>query len=780
MKSRKNLRRRTRRILKCEPLESRNLLAADFGLRHNFVEPADVNDDGEVSPSDALAIVNELNATGDRGPDQLMFADVNDDGQVAPIDCLFVINHLNDAGIEFGGLAEIGEVDFRTIDGTGNNLLDTSQGAAGTNLIRFGYPAVYPDGHGDEIASDVQPNARDVSNSINAQVESVLNDRQLTDWVVQWGQFITHDFALTENAAANNVLSDGSTGNFEIAVTDPNDPLGPNSIPFNRSNFDPTTGTPDLVDSPFGERPNWREQVNSVTSYLDASQVYGSDDERAAALRTFEGGKLKVSEDGLLPLNSPGLQNDDPFGLGESLYLAGDVRANEQVGLTAVHTMFVREHNRLADLIAAEDPTLSDEEIYQWARKIVNAEIQIITYDEYLPALLGDSAPSASAAEYDETVDASITNSFATAIFRFGHSMQSSELQLVDDAGNSVGSLSLAEAFFDPSILGDNPENVDLVLKGLASQVAQENDVQLVDDIRKFLFGPPGAGGLDLAALDIQRGRDHGLPDYNSLREFYGLERVTSFAEITSDPEIQAKLEELYGDIDSIDAFVGAIAEDHLAGSSVGALIDAVTVNQFERLRDGDRFFYANDPALRTSLVRNVIDLKNVTLAGVIQQTTGVTNIQDNVFFDASVLHYNAKGKSADVTVVAGEETISLLDRRGRVLESRPIDEVSHVILVGTDSRRGDRFVLGDSFTALSLAIGVTIQGGDGRRDVLAVLGGENVDMAIGDGNVLTVNGTQIELDGIERLELDLGDDEDEVQIVDESDLEVIIMDGHP
>ena len=109
------------------------------------------------------------------------------------------------------------------------------------------------------------------------------------------------------------------------------------------------------------------------------------------------------------------------------------------------------------------------------------------------------------------------------------------------------------------------------MLKGLASQLGQENDLLLVDGIRNSLFGPPGAGGLDLAALDIQRGRDHGLPDYNNLRASYGLDEVTSFAEISSDPAIQAKLEELFGNVDNIDPFVGALAEDHLPGTSVGA-----------------------------------------------------------------------------------------------------------------------------------------------------------------------------------------------------------------
>ena len=120
-----------------------------------------------------------------------------------------------------------------------------------------------------------------------------------------------------------------------------------------------------------------------------------------------------------------------------------------------------------------------------------------------------------------------------------------------------------------------------------------------MDGIRNNLFGPPGAGGLDLAALDIQRGRDHGLPDYNTLRSTYGLARVTSFDRDQlrpGDPGEAAS--SCSATVDNIDAFVGALAEDHLPGSSVGPLIHAIVGNQFERLRDGDRFFYTNDPFL--------------------------------------------------------------------------------------------------------------------------------------------------------------------------------------
>ncbi len=797
-KSSQRTKRSSERSLRLESLETRTLLAADFFHLQNPMDSADVNGDGEVAPIDVLTIVNEINSPGrDRGERQVFF-DVNGDAQLTPFDALAVMNRLNRRGSELsspdsatgdpaardrpGGDRPDGptlEFENRTLDGTGNNLTNLDQGAAETNLIRFGYPAVYPDGHGDVLETVDQPNARDVSNLINDQDESIVNDRHLTDWIVQWGQFLTHDLDLTGNGSAFNELSDGTTGEFSIAVDDPQDPIGPNAIPFNRSAFDPATGTPDLVDSDFGPRANWREQINSVTSYIDASNVYGSDDARAAALRSFEGGRLLVSDDGLLPQNTDGLPNDDPFHLGEALFVAGDIRANEQVGLTATHTIFVREHNRLAGLIQERAPDLSDEEIYQLARKIVGAEMQAITYNEFLPALLGDEAPSADAARYDETVDGSITNSFATAMFRYGHSMQSSELLLVDDTGENVGSLSLSEAFFDPTILGENPENVDLILKGLATQEAQENDAHLVDEIRNFLFGPPGAGGLDLAALDIQRGRDHGLPDFNSLREFYGLERVEAFDEISSDAEVQAALEQLYGDVDNIDAWVGGIAEDHLEGTSVGATVNAVVANQFVRLRDGDRFFFTHDPALQTRFVREIIDLNSITLADIIRSNTGITDIQDNVFFEPGVLIHQANRHPADVVLASRDDTVSILPGRGgERLDSRLISDLSQVILVGTDGRQTDRFVLDASVTSQSLDVEIQVIGGEGRRDVLVVRGGEGLDRMVVDGNELIINDTRVALDGVELLQIDLGGGEDDLEILSAGDLEIDIVGG--
>ena len=496
----------------------------------------------------------------------------------------------------------------RTIDGSDNNVVNPDWGSAETQLIRE-TTVEYGDGI-SSLAGPNRPSAREISNYISDQPESVTNDRNLTDFVWQWGQFIDHDIDLTHGA---NPAEDAS---IEVPLGDPYfDPFntGTQTIGLNRSNYDVTTGITDP-----------RQQINSITSFVDGSMVYGSDEVRAAALRSFEGGRLATSEGDLLPYNEDGL--DNAGGPSDTLFLAGDVRANEQAGLTAMHTLFVREHNLQADKISASHDDLTDEEIYQKARAIVIAEIQAITYNEYLPALLGKKALSKYEG-YDPSVNPSISNVFSTAAYRFGHSMLSPNLLRVNEYGTTAdeGDLPLRDAFFNPNAISDN--DIDSLLRGLASQTAQEIDTLVIDDVRNFLFGPPGSGGFDLESLNIQRGRDHGLADYNQTRIDFGLEPVVNFSDITSDPELAMKLEVLYGDVNDVDVWVGGLAEDHVRGSSMGELFSVIIIDQFERLRDGDRFWYEN-----TFSKHQVKEIDRTSLSDIIQRNSDVSNIQDNVF----------------------------------------------------------------------------------------------------------------------------------------------------
>ena len=383
-----------------------------------------------------------------------------------------------------------------------------------------------------------------------------------------------------------------------------------------------------------GVTANPRQQPNEISAYLDGSVIYGSNPTRAAALRSFHGGRLKTSPGNLPPLNTAGLPNaNDAHRFPDNeLFLCGDVRANENVELTAIQTLFVREHNQIANAIASVNHFLSDEQVYQRARRIVVGELQVITYNEFLPALLGPNALRPYSG-YNRNVNPGIATEFSTAAFRIGHTLINDDVEFLDNDANPVREeMELADAFFNPEPLHE--VGPDPVLKYLATDNTREVDTMLVSGLRNFLFGPPGAGGFDLAARNMQRGRDHGLPDYNSARFAYGLPRVTSFAEITTNPDLQARLAQLYGNVDSIDLWTGGLAEDHVAGGSVGPTFRAIIADQFERLRDGDRFWYS-----RTFSGTQLQVLQQTRLSEVIRRNTWITKIQDNAFiFDPDQL----------------------------------------------------------------------------------------------------------------------------------------------
>ncbi len=499
--------------------------------------------------------------------------------------------------------------EFRSIDGTGNNVANPDWGSVEQPFLRVS-TADYVDGV-SEPAGALRPSARVISNEIHDQPGSLINRRGASDFLWQWGQFLDHDITLTPEAEPVepfNILVPAGDLFF-----DPQS-LGRVEIGLDRSYYEMVDGI--------------REQFNEITAYIDASNVYGSDAERALALRTNDNtGRLLTSAGDLLTLNTEALPNA-PTASDPSYFLAGDFRANEQVGLTAMHTLFMREHNYWADVISRANQGLSGDQIYESARVIVAAEMQAITYNEFLPLLLGPRAMPRYRG-YRENVDAGIANEFATAAYRIGHTMLSADLWRLDERGEAIkeGHLSLASAFFNPSALV-NEGGIDPVLRGLARQPAQEIDAMLVDEVRNFLFGPPGAGGFDLASLNIQRGRDHGLPSYSEAKEAYGLRPARRFSDITKNRDLQSRLEQVYNSPADIDLWTGGLCEDHARDAMVGETIQSILREQFVRLRDGDRFWYQNylDRELQSLVERQ-------TLATIIRRNTEISNeIGDNVF----------------------------------------------------------------------------------------------------------------------------------------------------
>jgi hypothetical protein len=577
----------------------------------------------------------------------------------------------------------------RSVDGADNNLQHRTWGQAGQAYRRLA-AANYADGKSVQVIP-ARPD-RYVSNRIFNDVgQNLFSENHLSQWGWLWGQFIDHDLGL-------RVEAPGEESNLAFDRNDPlerftND-LG--ALGFHRTPAAPMTG----ATTP-------RQQLNTITSYLDASMVYGSDAGRAAWLR--QGASLFLPE-GFLPRadargNAATAPAMDLFGAqvmapGRAV-VAGDARANENIGLTAAQTIFAREHNRIVRRLPT---SLSAELRYQIARRVVGAEVQYITYHDFLPAIGVKLAPYTG---YKPGVDPTESNEFATVGFR-AHSMVHGEMEpsapegtwsdallasfaargivVEHNAGTVTLIVPLSLAFGDPDLL--ERIGVGALAAGLAGERQYKNDEQIDDSLRSVLFEVPKpttvdpseclepvvtdacfAGVADLGADDIARGRDHGMPSYDQMRAAYGLAHRTLFDASTrvidpNNPEIMdfralrddegnpvplgsdeanegavegvrrtslaSRLKAVYGRQSAVDAFTGMVSEPHLAGSELGSLQQAIWKKQFESSRDGDRFFYLNDPAL--ALIQRLFGISaRHSRAEIIRANTGA-DVQDDAF----------------------------------------------------------------------------------------------------------------------------------------------------
>lgn len=512
---------------------------------------------------------------------------------------------------------------IRTLNGINNNQLNPNYGAANQAFI-WATTIEY----GDGISSPAgigRPSSRLVSNVICHQDSFMANDLGLSDFVWTWGQFIDHDMMLSVSANPSELIT------IPVPMCDPSfDPncTGSAAIPMRRAEYDLNSGT---------SLANPRKHINRTSAFLDASVIYGVESFRLAWMRTYQNGKMKESLERLLPYNTvtgkfgatldpnaPSMALEGAFP--QQHFVSGDIRANEQPTLTCLHILFVREHNRLCDEIKQLQPTWNDEQIFQKARKLVGALMQAVTYEEFLPTIGVGLTPYNG---YDETIDPGIMNSFSGAAFRFGHSAVTGNLVRYDeDEVFSFGSIDLRSAFTNPTFLKDEG-GIEPFIRGLAAQKHQRIDTKVTSDLRNFLFGNPAAGGLDLVALNIERGREKGLPNFNMIRQNFGLSPINSFTQITSDVSLQQKLEELYGTVDSVDAWIGLMAEDHQPNAIFGPCMIEIMRHQFEVLRDGDRLYYENDSSL-TNL--EIVAIKQTRLVDIIRRNTTIQTIQDSVF----------------------------------------------------------------------------------------------------------------------------------------------------
>jgi len=543
---------------------------------------------------------------------------------------------------------------YRTTNGTCNNLGDPDRGAALTAFRRLA-PPEYENGvnlpkgwtpyqlyNGFDL-----PSGREVSLKM-ISCPDIHIDNEYTEMIMQWGQFIDHDITFSPKVESSIGIKSG----IDCGMLCYNDhPCFPIQTPKDdpRIPQDKCMGTirsAGICNAKPGEAYQ-RQQLNAITAYIDASQVYGSSVAQELALRDYKPnrGYLRVSTYSAagkpyLPLrdDTTGCQPNPNNASEITCFLSGDGRMNEQLALTALHTVWLREHNRIVDRLWELHPYADPEFIYQEARKIVGAKMQVIHYKEWLPKVLGKNEINKMGRYngYDPTVDASIANEFAGAAYRFGHGLIRATMFRLDENYEPIkpwGNLPMHQQFFTPyRIIYEG--GIDPPLRGMFGAPAKkmETDRIMTSEVTEKLFAMFKKIAFDLGAMNIQRGRDHGLPSYNAMREKCGLKRAKRFSHFSN--EIPEKgilnLEELYGHPDNVDLWVGGMSEDHVRDGMLGPTFSCIITDQFRALRDGDRFWYENSGIFTPEQVQ---ELSKASLARVLcDNGDNIRRIQPDAF----------------------------------------------------------------------------------------------------------------------------------------------------
>uniref|UniRef100_A0A8C4MYA5 VWFC domain-containing protein n=1 Tax=Equus asinus asinus TaxID=83772 RepID=A0A8C4MYA5_EQUAS len=351
-----------------------------------------------------------------------------------------------------------------------------------------------------------------------------------------------------------------------------------------------------------------------------------------------------------------------------------------------MHTLWFWEHNRVARELSALNPHWDGDTLFHEARKIVGAELQHITYSHWLPKILGELGLKMlrDYQGYDPNVNAGIINSFATAAFRFGHTLINPILYRLNDTFSEIpqGHLPLHKAFFSPSrIIKEG--GIDPLLRGRFGVAAKLRvPSQLLSlELTEKLFSTAHSVALDLAATDIQRGRDHGIPPYVDFRVFCNLTSVQNFEDLQNeikDSLKQASLGRVLCDngdnIQQVQADVFIKAEypqDYMSCSEIPKVDLHVWQNCCEDCRSRGQFrAFTQEAGKKRSVQYNYPDEKDMDLSDLISRQ------QDNLYMDENGRNMMLLAKpkfSQDFSSFAAEiqKTVKALKKQINKLEAR-------------------------------------------------------------------------------------------------------------
>ncbi|XP_043411451.1 dual oxidase 1 isoform X1 [Prionailurus bengalensis] len=531
--------------------------------------------------------------------------------------------------------------EVQRFDGWYNNLMEHRWGSKGSRLQRL-VPASYADGVYQPLREPHLPNPRDLSNTAMRGPAGQASLRNRTVLGVFFGYHVLSDLVSVETP--------GCPAEFLNIHIPPGDPVfdpdqrGDVVLPFQRSRWDPETG-----QSP----SNPRDLTNEVTGWLDGSAIYGSSHSWSDALRSFSGGQLASGPDPAFPRNaqSPLLMWTPPDPATgqrgpQGLYAFGAERGNRDPFLQALGLLWFRYHNVWAQRLAREHPRWGDEELFQHARKRVIATYQNIALYEWLPSFLQKTPPKY--AGYSPFLDPNISPEFLAASEQFFSTMvppgvymrnASCHFQEVINRNSSISrALRVCNSYWSrehPNL--QRAEDVDALLLGMASQIAEQEDHVVVEDVLDFWPGSLKFSRTDYLASCLQRGRDLGLPSYTKARTALGLPPITRWQDInpalsqTNHTVLEATAALYNQDLSRLELLPGGLLESH---GDPGPLFSAIVLNQFVRLRDGDRYWFENT---RNGLFseEEIVEIRNTSLRDVLVAVinTSPSALQPNVFF---------------------------------------------------------------------------------------------------------------------------------------------------
>ncbi|RIA97145.1 heme peroxidase [Glomus cerebriforme] len=543
---------------------------------------------------------------------------------------------------------------YRSLDGTNNNLNVPNAGAVGAVYLNYknaielfadsttasmlscphNYQAVtlpVVDKCVDILPEGTFPLPRclsDLGDGVQATRAQQFNEtfvnnhkskRKSSHMMTFWADFITFDITFSQETEILNdailipsddvtYLSEGST---QISQT---------TLPFSRSYNISSRGT-----------------VNLASAYVDGSNIYGVDETRLNEILRDPINRCKMRL-------TYGESGDSALG-----YLPKDANGNyihgqetirgSNIFVDMIITVFLREHNRRCDnLTSIYGDKWDDETYFQEARKWTIALIQKINYLEYLSILMG--SPLLEFTQYDPSLTAGIDFIFITSTMRYGHSETSDNFNIVNQNGEIITSIPLNQVKTQVEVFG-----VPTIATSIALQRQEEIDIFYSDYARNLQTTPNGPI-IDLASIDHLRVRDRGVPSYNDVRELYGFPRATDFSDITANVEIQGRLKSLYSSIDKVEAYIGGLAEDHYNNSNFGPLFQKSMQEQWQLIRDADRFWFESPDAGFTK--QEIEEIRNTTFRDVIlRNSPNDTKLPDNIWFvqprnDLSSINSNA------------------------------------------------------------------------------------------------------------------------------------------